>query len=426
MELKILTIGDPHFKVSNVVESEEMVKKILQISQEKKPDFIVCLGDILNNHENIHVVPLSSSIDFLYKLSQNFPLFVIIGNHDRPNNSDFLSQKHPFTSLAMWNNTTIIDRTKVFYFKEKFKFIFVPYVFPGKFYNALYFLKDPKIIEKKKENIINDNDIKEILKDTTAVFAHQEFFSAKLGPIISQCGDKWPTNYPLIISGHIHDYQRIQNNIVYTGSPMQHAFGDRDDKTISFFTFKLDDKNNMTWEEERIDLQLTKKIIEYLSPDEILTYIPPENKQIKIVISGSSAEIKATMKLLYVKELEKKGIKIVYKTIPNSSDTVLENSATNNFLVTSKLSYLQKLYQKIELMEGQKYWFEQLFGVIESFPSTNQLNLASSLHFPSTAQGSPILEHSHPVPFSQQNASSECLEPALQDKSKKIKIIIKK
>ena len=85
MELKILAIGDPHFKVSNVIESEEMVKKILQISQEKKPDIILILGDILDKHENIHVIPLSLSIDFLYKLSQNFPLFVIIGNHDRQN-----------------------------------------------------------------------------------------------------------------------------------------------------------------------------------------------------------------------------------------------------------------------------------------------------------------------------------------------------
>ena len=103
-DLKVLTIGDPHFKVSNVPESEAMTKNLIEIAKQMKPDLIVCLGDILDRHETIHVTPLTLSIQFLEELEQIAPLYTIIGNHDRPNNSDFMSDQHPFNALKQWKN----------------------------------------------------------------------------------------------------------------------------------------------------------------------------------------------------------------------------------------------------------------------------------------------------------------------------------
>lgn len=81
-KLKVLFIGDVHFKVNNVKESDEMSRKIIELIKERKPDITIVLGDILDRHETIHSTPLCLANDFLLKISELVPLYVLIGNHD--------------------------------------------------------------------------------------------------------------------------------------------------------------------------------------------------------------------------------------------------------------------------------------------------------------------------------------------------------
>ncbi len=217
---KIYTIGDPHFKVANAQDCDEMVSAILKSAQEEQPDLIVCLGDVLDRFANIHVGPLVRATNFLSSLSKIAELVVIIGNHDRANNNVFCTEQHPFVSLKTWNRTVVVD-TPISKIYCGMLFTFVPYVSVGRFEEAL--------------------DLSPGWERSKAIFCHQEFLGARMGAIESTTGDVWDTNYPLAISGHIHDYQRLQNNLLYIGTPMQHTFGDRDDKTISIFTFTCED-----------------------------------------------------------------------------------------------------------------------------------------------------------------------------------------
>ena len=211
-----------------------------------------------------------------------------------------------------------------------YRFLFVPYVPPGKFMDAVNTIEDP-------------------LKGTTAIFSHQEFHGAKMGAIKSQAGDRWDINNPLVISGHVHDYDRLQSNLIYVGTPMQHAFGDKMDKTVSIFTF-----HNNAWTEKREDLGLVKRIIVYLTPQDIHTYDPPSDKLVKIVIRGDGAEIKAVSKLEKIKELKKMGIKIAFKTHNNSND---EAKMTGPVL---KMRYKDRLYSEICQDKDQLKWFNRL------------------------------------------------------------------
>ena len=77
------------------------------------------------------------------------------------------------------------------------KFLFVPYVPPGRFVEAL-------------ETYKNIN-----WKDVDCIFAHQEFYGCKMGAILSEEGDKWESKWPLVVSGHIHSRQWINKNIYY-------------------------------------------------------------------------------------------------------------------------------------------------------------------------------------------------------------------
>lgn len=332
--ITVIAIGDPHFKVSNVPESNQMTQRLIELANKIQPDFIVNLGDTLHRHETIHVSPLMRAENMMKKLSKISKTYLIIGNHDRPNNSNYLTDEHPFNSLKEWNNIEVVDKVKEIILNGQ-KFIFVPYVPPGKFEEAL--------------STLNSSFL-----DARCIFAHQEFKNAKMGAIVSTVGDIWPKSNPLVVSGHIHDYDKLQTNLIYTGTPMQHAFGDRSDKTISVYKFYPEGN----WKEERVDLGLIKREIIYLSPSDIHSFLPKQDRLLKIVIKGEDSEIKSVMKLQKIKELKKAGIKISYKPIIN------DQQQDNNFdnLKMLKMSYLDRLYHEISHDNLQKIWFSKIFG----------------------------------------------------------------
>lgn len=304
-KLTILTVGDPHFKVSNVQDSTQMTLALLKLATELKPTLIVVLGDVLDRHETIHVTPLTQACKMLKQLAEIAQTYVLIGNHDRPNNSDFLSEQHPFTALKGWPNLTIVDKVidaSCIYHGQTLTF--VPYVPPGRFLEAL-----------------NSNGT--AWKQSMVIFAHQEFKGAQMGAIKSTEGDEWPLDHPYVISGHIHDYHQLQTNVLYTGTPMQHAFGDRDDKTVTLVTIDGEVSH------KQISLGLPKRFIVHLKPSQIELYEPPTGCMIKIVVNGTMAELKTVAKLDRIKQLIKLGIKVVYKeTAETLSQPIVKNDVS--------------------------------------------------------------------------------------------------
>ena len=134
-----------------------------------------------------------------------------------------------------------------------------------------------------------------------------------MGVIESIEGDKWPLSYPEVISGHIHDKQKPQKNIYYTGSCMQHAFGESHDKTIAWLTFE-DNGYNKTYSTEEISLNLPKKRIVYLEVEDLEDYVVPETEDmLRLTVSGTREEFKAFKKTKKYQQMAKKGIKIFHQ-----------------------------------------------------------------------------------------------------------------
>jgi hypothetical protein len=132
-----------------------------------------------------------------------------------------------------------------------------------------------------------------------------------MGAIISVEGDIWPEEYPCIVSGHIHSRQTPQPNIYYTGSAMQHAFGESDKNTIPIFDFTPEKPYNL----REIDLELPRKRIVYMDMDNIDDFAPKETEdQVKITLTGNYDEFKTFKKSEKYKELTKNGTKVVFKT----------------------------------------------------------------------------------------------------------------
>lgn len=336
--LNILFIGDPHFQIDNLLDVDLFICKIIDLCKERKLDFIVVAGDLLHTHERLHTVVFNKACDFIEQLSNIGLVYVLVGNHDLTSNSEFLTTNHWMNPLKRWKNVVIVD--KVININTKHcNFTFVPYVYPGRFEEALHTLSDDQIWKK-----------------SDCIFAHQEFKGCKMGSIISCIGDEWDSKYPFVVSGHIHNKQQPQSNIYYPGTPMQHSFGEIGDKTVSIL--KFDKNKKMTIED--ICLQLPTKQIKYINVEDLSTFNKDSESKdkLRLTVKGSYEEFKAMKKTTVYKKLISDGIKIVFKHTDNSdiqktaSDII--NRTSNDFMevlheivIKKKDPYLVCEYDKI-------------------------------------------------------------------------------
>ncbi|CAH6418944.1 Exonuclease [uncultured virus] len=304
--LKILLIGDPHVKYDNELEINLALSRLVALIIAENPDVVIVLGDILHKHEKIDMGPLHRASAFLLALqSVSRHLIVLIGNHDRRNNKVFQTDEHPFNMLKLWPRTTVVDKALVLDLinseGKKYPFACVPYVEAGRFEEAL-----------------TTADMKKPYKEVNAIFAHQEFKGSKMGAITSNDGDPWDLTHPDVWSGHIHDDQTLptkEGNIHYIGTPIQHGYGDKTNKTVSFLYYvpvegvegrvRLDRR-------VRVSLGIPRKIEVTLTPEELAVYEHVPDTHVKIRVEGLATVIKQVMQLDHVIKLSKThGVRII-------------------------------------------------------------------------------------------------------------------
>ena len=206
--MKLLCIGDPHAKISNIKDIRLLAEKIVAIVKDTKPDAVVIMGDLHDTSDHAYLQAWNSVISFLDVISSEITTYYIVGNHCAINNQIFLTDEHFFNAFKKWPNLIVVDwPTWVG------NCLMVPYVPPGRFIEALNSAgKWPS---------------------ASVILAHQEFYGAQMGAITSLTGDYWSESNPLVVSGHIHDSQWIGRNVYYVGTPYQTSFGDKGEKTIA-------------------------------------------------------------------------------------------------------------------------------------------------------------------------------------------------
>jgi hypothetical protein len=337
--MKVIAIGDPHFRTDNIPEVELFIDKLEELVKNENPDFIVILGDVLHTHERLHTIPLNKAYEFVNRMRNISKTFVLVGNHDYTANCQFLTENHWMNGMKEWSNVTIVDKV-IHYDISNYKFVLCPYVPPKRFEEAL-----------------NTSDG---WKNATCIFAHQEFQGCKMGAIVSVDGDHWSESYPPVVSGHIHSKQTLKN-VYYCGSSMQHAFGESEKNIIPIFTWE---NHKSSYHLNEVDLELPRKKIVYTDVEGVGEYKLPETEdKIKITVSGVYEEFKAFKKTKKYRELVSKGAKVVFKpkklkefdkeekkeeTVKNEITT--ENDFNNillNLVNKEKNVHLYQIYQQV-------------------------------------------------------------------------------
>lgn len=325
-----LVIGDPHFKANNILQGREYIERCVTLAQKVNPTFIVVLGDVLDTHEVVRVQPLNLATKFIDRLSSVAKTFVLIGNHDLINQSQFLTDNHAFNALKKWPNVTIVD-TPVSYSIDGHVFVFVPYVPKGRFMDAL-------------------KTVDEEWPMAATIFSHSEFRGLKMGAIVSQDGDKWSKKYPPIINGHIHEEQ-IVGNVYCPGSSIQLAYGESGDKCVWEVTYSDDDES---FEYKRHSLGLKeKRIIKHsLESLEKFDFGECQKYDIRINLTGTPSDFKLFRKTELHSKLLQHKVKISY-----NPQAVKNDKQTEGFSNISYSSILKNLVEK-ETVRVQKVYHE--------------------------------------------------------------------
>lgn len=210
---KSLIIGDLHIKRDNTNMVNLFRNELLNHLKSNEYDFVCILGDVLHYHEKVYIQCMNMAIDLFRAIVEitHKPLYVLVGNHDLINNTTYCDpDSHWMTTINIPNICIVWKPTLVG------THLFVPYIEAGEFLQVI------------KSHNIDMNLI-------TTMYAHQEFIGCKMGAFPSKHGDPidWIQSHQLVVSGHIHEKQWMEQKVYYVGSAFQHGFGDDTKKSIA-------------------------------------------------------------------------------------------------------------------------------------------------------------------------------------------------
>jgi len=278
--VKILCLGDPHYMKGNKDDTNILEDEFIRQVKKHKPDIVAVMGDVLDRFGNVYTPVLARALYFLQELSELATLFVLVGNHDRVNPSDYMSDIHAFIACHWWKNTYIADKVEKVTIKG-FNFCLVPYVPKNRYFEAL-------------------NDYKVNVHDFDCFLSHQEFQGCRYGSgesPESDAKDVWDKSFPLNLNGHIHEYQNM-GNLINVGTAYMVNFGEKEEKSISMITLTKEN-GKTTFEENRLKIRTSLKETYKVYAEDYLSWKPPytlkemkkQNIRILLKVKGSKEEL---------------------------------------------------------------------------------------------------------------------------------------
>lgn len=209
------------------------------VESSKNVDLVVILGDVFGLDDNHYstIAERTMFTDFITRIDK--PIYVLYGNHEVAHDLDYFSKfKHVAIITSYFEDDT-------------FKLMAFP-------------------------SHVNKEDIERFFKPSNKIlFTHAMFAGANLGNKEAKYDARFtfPSKYDkapgkLIIAGHVHIPQTINNFIYYVGSTNRFNYGEVDEEK-SFIILDTD-----TLKINRIPLKLVRKLYQFESKFENGKFIP--------------------------------------------------------------------------------------------------------------------------------------------------------
>lgn len=320
--MQLLVIGDLHFTANNKL-CEMFIERVEDYLGEK--DGCVLLGDIFHTHEKINETVLNMVIRLFNVITRNCHLYVIVGNHDYRDSTQFCTNRHALSAFREWPKITIVDRPQIVNIKG-IPITFCPYVPKGRFREAI-------------DNVD--------WRSTYMIFCHQEFKGVKMGNIVSVDGDKWSLKYPQVISGHIHERQNLQNNVYYPGVPYDHSYCYTGKRVVTNIEF-----DDSTFTIRSTSVKLPRRQLLYKKLEEMESY-EYTGDIVKIILECNNVQFLEFMKSDLAKSLRKVDVIFMNRhdesLVPENHRNYIDCSykATFRKLIDFENIHVKQLYNKI-------------------------------------------------------------------------------
>lgn len=266
--MKLLHIGDLHLgikfhKRSLLEDQYDALRQVINIANEEEAHVIIA-GDVFDT-VNPSIEAQECWFWFLGALSQlhsvkGLHTFVIAGNHD---SAARLGLPRAFTSsqgIHIVNPHTWASCVPMSPFSSM-HLLLVPFVKPSTVESVTG--ESDLTYDEAFKTVVNrfledeDVDAREVI-----LVAHQSFEGCKLGesefrPFMSDAISlDTVADFPLVLAGHIHAYQRL-NNVSYCGSLLPYAFGDDYNAGISIW----EQHSDASWTHRRVPLHIKHKLV---------------------------------------------------------------------------------------------------------------------------------------------------------------------
>lgn len=287
--MRVLVVGDMHIKTSTLGTLEEAYQDLVDACINACPEYVVLLGDQLDGHGVVQTQCLEALTKLLESISKHSKVIMLVGNHDMLNNQQFCTDLHPFNAMKHMKGVTVVDAPLVVTPLDEENrplacspsFICTPFVPTGRFAEALdtHLSEDWKQWRTRKADAI--------------VFAHQEFKGVQMSQVTSTKGDIYEEDWPMVISGHIHERQKLGNNVQYVGTPWKHSFTNECTKTTSLLDFGSESGcDPSSYVETRVELKgVMQKICLTCDAGDLGELDLEEGAMYKITVVGTEAEL---------------------------------------------------------------------------------------------------------------------------------------
>lgn len=248
MHLSDLHIGKRVNDFSLLEDQKYILKKIINIIDEEKPEAVIIAGDVYDKS-----VPSAEAVQlfdgFLVSLSErNLKIFIISGNHDSPERLSFgarlMNPKGVYISPVYQKGISPIV------LKDEYgdvNFYMLPFIKPVHV-RAHFSDKEINSYNDAIQTAIEDMDVDN--KQRNILITHQFITGAKRSESedISVGGsDNIDANlfkdFDYVALGHLHSPQRMtRDSIRYCGTPLKYSFSEaRDQKSVTIIDFKKKD-----------------------------------------------------------------------------------------------------------------------------------------------------------------------------------------
>jgi DNA repair exonuclease SbcCD nuclease subunit len=232
--MKILRVGDPHVKVSNLEESEALMHFVNDVALQYEVDRVELLGDLFHNHSVLRLEVVDFWSDWLEVLSTGQELVVLVGNHDQ--SGDYNSESNALSVFAKTKNKNlhIIEYPKAIGI-----FGYVPYIH-----------ESTKFVE------ICNNLVS--MLGARVIVSHNTYQGSKYenGFYAPDGVDPESISCDLLIAGHIHSRQRFRTNrgqeVIYPGTARWDTASDAN-QPKGIWLVEHDDETGAILREEFID-----------------------------------------------------------------------------------------------------------------------------------------------------------------------------